>query len=103
MLARDWQWILQECKLVKEEFDHAQGEIRLGASLPPRLERLLGCLEKLLLRSFELKQKYLVTALMRSPAIKKAFKTTGECGSPLGSILSLDLKSGNCYVEDRIA
>lgn len=39
---------------------------------------------------------------MRSPPIKKAFKITGGYDSHWGSTLSLDHKSGNCYLEDRM-
>ena len=91
--ARDWQWLLEECKNVKREQDKNDSGIGPGKPMTGDYERALGSLALLLWNSQLYQQKNLERFLIRSPAFTHLFKITGIARQQdLGTVFSTEVK-----------
>ena len=99
--ARDWQFLLDECRNVKRERERSETKIGSGKSLPNGYEKALGCLEAMLERSRSYHQMNLHRLLIRSPAFSNVFKVTDTASHQ--PLLIADLKDySTLYRDDRI-
>ena len=102
--ARDWQWLLEECQIVKLQLLKSGSKIGPGKPLPKEYERALGSLEKMLERYLAYHQMNLKRSLIRSPAFSNVFKVIGTAEDQiLGTGLKVDLRDySTLFLQDRI-
>ena len=101
--ARDWQFLLDECRNVKRERERSKTEIGSGSSLPHGYERALGSLGTMLERCRSYHQMNLQRLLIRSPAFSNVFKVTDTHHHLLGPALIADLRDySTLQRDDRI-
>ena len=91
--ARDWQWLLEECRNVKQEHDKSDSGIGPGKPMTRDYEKALSSLALLLWNSQVYYQKNLERFLIRSPAFTNLFKITGTAWQQdLGTVFSAEVK-----------
>ena len=73
--ARDWQWILQQCRIVKQERETYMRQRHTGPQLPKQYEQALGGLSFLISRAWEDCQTSLESAITRSRVFGSSYKT----------------------------
>ena len=73
--ARDWQWILQQCRIVKQERETYMGQRQTGPQLPKLYEQALGGLSFLISRACDDCKTSLDSAITRSRVFGSSYKT----------------------------
>lgn len=102
--ARDWQWLLDECREVKQLLDSSE-KMTLDKHLPPRYSNVLCILRGLLRKNHEYYRKNLMKSVVRSEAFRKTFEVTHirDPREP-GWEFRLGIKNwGTLYLTDRTA
>ena len=74
--ARDWQWLLDECRAVKKRMCMPDAKFRMGEPLPVDYERALCGLQYLLRVSQKWHQETLARLIVKSPAFQSMVKVT---------------------------
>lgn len=81
--ARDWQYLLDECEIVKQECLRSKTDICTGWPLPARYERALGSLQMLLKRAASMQRMTLMRLILKSPAFQSKWKAVATGGDPI--------------------
>ena len=101
--ARDWQWLLDECRAVKKRMGMPDAKLRLGEPLPAEYERALCGLQYLLRRAQTWYQESLSGLFMKSPAFQSMMQVTAVGKDYRDSwALAVDFKDySQLYRKDR--
>ena len=74
--ARNWQWLLDECRAVKKQMEMPDAKARLGEPLPVDYKRALCGLRYLLQKAQTWYQESLLRRFMKSPAFQSIMQVT---------------------------
>ena len=74
--ARDWQWLLEECRAVKKQIGMPDAKLRMGEPLPVEYERALCGLQYLLREAQIWYQDSLSRLFTKSPAFQSIMQVT---------------------------
>ncbi|KAG7004398.1 hypothetical protein G7Y79_00025g056840 [Physcia stellaris] len=102
--ARDWQWLLEECRAVKQIHEIHETQPVVDSQLQECYERSLSCLRVLLNRAWQIYQTKLTRALVRSEAFRSAFTTVDAVHTgPRGWLSRHKVQDENTFHErDRV-
>ena len=72
--ARDWNYLLEQCQIVKQERETYVSKPHIGTKLPKSYEQALGCLKFLLSRAWKEYQMELLKTMVKSEAFGSSYE-----------------------------